>query len=183
MKKVKLSDKIFTVGSRGSRSGTDSTELMDVKTWKWTTRKPYPYMSKIYAARSLYYKGSFLVFGGTDYNTNYDSMRIAAYTPTTDSWTERGFMKSGRSYTSVINFGDEFLIIGAYYIKGDKQSEKIYYDGNMAISRYQAPSMPASSKNNLLTVSNFHIAFYNVFPVSQNYCMETRIQNATDEEP
>ena len=141
MEKVKLSDKIFTVGSRGSRSGTDSTELMDVKTWKWTTKKSYPYESKIYGARSLYYKGSFLVFGGNGGKHGDDFKRIAAYTPTIDNWTEIGFMKSGRSYTSAINFGDEFLIIGALYIVGDKQSEKFYYNGNTMISQYQAPYM------------------------------------------
>ena len=154
---------------------------MDVKTWKWTTKKRYPYESKIYGARSLYYKGSFLVFGG--HLGQEPTSRIAAYTPTTNNWTEIGFMKSGRSWTSVINFDDEFLIIGALYIQGDKQSEKFYYNGNMTISQYQRPYMPDSGKNNLPTVSNFHKALYHVFPVSQNYCMEARIQNATAEEP
>ena len=115
---------------------------MDVNTWKWSTKKPYPYAPIIYGARSLYYKGSFLVFGGTSGSTNDDSKRIAAYTQTIDNWTEIGFMKSGRSWTSAINFGDEFLIIGAFNIEGDKQSEKFYYDENTTISQYQAPYMP-----------------------------------------
>ena len=101
-------------------------------------------MSRIYGARSLYYKGSFLVFGGTSGTTNNDSKRIAAYTPTIDNWTEIGFMKSGRSWTSAINFGDEFLIIGALYIVGDKQSEKFYNNRNTVISEYQAPYMSDS---------------------------------------
>ena len=112
---------------------------MDVNTWKWSTKKPYPYESSIYGARSLYYKGSFLVFGGE--LENGQLTRIAAYTPTIENWTEIGFMKSGRSYTSAINSGDEFLIIGALYIEGDKYSEKWNYDGTTTISQYQVPYM------------------------------------------
>ena len=113
---------------------------MDVKTWEWITRKPYPFESQIYGARSLYYQGSFLVFGGTGEIDN-ELKRIAAYTPKINKWTEIGFMKSGRSYTSAISFDEEFLIIGARFIVGDKQSEKFYYNGNAMISQYQAPYM------------------------------------------
>ena len=138
MNQIKFQDSIFTVGSSKSGPSANSTEIMDVKTWEWSTRKPYPFASRIQGARSLYYKdlGSFLVFGGELVNDRLT--RIASYVPTTDSWSEVGLMRSGRSWTSVIHHENEFLIIGGYDITGDKQSEKF----NLTLSEYQAPYMP-----------------------------------------
>ena len=163
---------------------------MDVKTWKWSTRKSYPYAPIIYGARSLYYGESFIVFGGRIYvNNAYENFkRIAAYTPKFDSWTEIGSMLSGRSDTSVINFGEEFLIIGAYYLEhtidGDRQSEKFAPDGGTMISQYQAPYMADSGKNNIsFSISNFYLGYYHAFPISENYCATTKFNNLTKNKP
>ena len=131
-------DTIFAVGSySGSSSDKISTELLDTETLKWSVKSPYPYASQIRGVRSLYYQGRFFTFGG--YTNNGCSNRIDAFDPSQNGWFSVGQMKSKRHHTSVIESNDEFLIVGAYWIGGDKNSEKCTFQENGLVCEYQLP--------------------------------------------
>ena len=93
----------------------------------------------VYGARSLFYRGNFLTFGG--YGTSGPLNRIASYSPETDEWNQIGEMKSKRPYTSVLEDSNEFLIAGGLYINGDKQNERCKFDKTELICTYQTPTM------------------------------------------
>ena len=135
---------VFVVGSSsGSSNDYQSTELMNTSTLKWATKKQYPYKTWIYAARSLFYRDQFITFGGVPSRN-----RIAAYNPKTDDWSTLGAMKTKRSYTSVIQIKDEFLIVGGYHIDGSSssnssRSERCRFKGTKLKCQLQSPSMLA----------------------------------------
>ena len=77
-----------------------------MQTLEWSIKRSYPFESMVYGARSLFYKGNFLIFGG--YGTSGPLNRIASYNSETDEWNQIGEMKSKRPYTSVIEDNNEF---------------------------------------------------------------------------
>ena len=132
----------------GSSADYRSTELMDTQTMKWTTKQEYPYEEKIFAARSLFYSDQFIIFGG---ELGYSTVsRIAAYNPQTDNWSTLGFLKTKRTYTSVIQMEDEFLIIGGLEMdeseSNSRRSERCRFDGAELVCHFQSPLMPAGGK-------------------------------------
>ena len=130
---------MFVVGSySGSSSDKIATELLDLSTLQWSVKLPYQYDTRICGARSLYHKGKFLIFGGS--GSSGVTNRIDSFDPSRNSWSSVGELKSKRDYTTVIEKNNEFLIVGAYVMKGDKQSEKCtYLEGNI-ICEYQLPT-------------------------------------------
>ena len=131
---------MFVTGSySGSSSDKIATELLDLSTLQWSVKTPYEFDTRIYGARSLYHQGKFLIFGGE--GSSGPSNRIDSFDPLTNTWNSLGQLKSKRSYTSVIEKNNEFLIVGALSIEGDKQSEKCIFKDDKLICEYQSPTM------------------------------------------
>ena len=100
---------------------------------------PYKFDTQIFGARSLYHQQNFVIFGGWG---SFDySNRIDLFDPSANTWSPLGELKSKRCYTSVIEKNNEFLIVGALYIEGDKQSEKCIFKDDKLICEYQSPTM------------------------------------------
>ena len=118
---------------------------MNTSSLKWETKKQYPYKTWIYAARSLFYRDQFITFGGVPSRN-----RIAAYNPKTDNWSTLGAMKTKRSYTSVIQIEDEFLIVGGLEMdeseSNSRRSERCRFNGAELVCHFQSPLMPAGGK-------------------------------------
>ena len=143
---------MFVVGSSGG-SSTDqhSTELLDTSTLMWTEKKQYPYETKIYAVRSLFHQDQFIAFGG--HLGQISTNRIAAYNPQADEWSLLGQTIIARSWTSVVETDNTFLIVGGLYMDGSdsssnsKLSEKCRFnDRGDLICETQTPLMPAGGK-------------------------------------
>ena len=81
----------------------------------------------------------FMLFGG--FNGPSRLSRIAAFTPSTNKWTTEGHMQTPRSSHGVINFGDEYLIIGGN-MDGKRKSENCSYLGDQLECTYQKPTEP-----------------------------------------
>ena len=121
-----------------SRSLGNQTELLDVKTWQWETRAPYPYETRIYWARTLHYNREFYVFGGQP-----SLSRIASYSPATDIWTSRGNLLTPRYRAGVIWADGAFLVVGGYMSSSAKKSsEKCRFNGPEILCEYQNPVEP-----------------------------------------
>ena len=143
---------MFVVGSKsGSSTDKQATELLGTNTLMWTTKNQYPYETKIYAVRSLFHLGRFITFGGT--NGGPDLATVAAYNPQSDEWSLLGQMNIARSWTSVVETDNTFLIVGGLYMDGSdsssnsKLSEKCRFnDRGDLICETQTPLMPAGGK-------------------------------------
>ena len=80
-----------------------------------------------------------MLFGGDNGLTHLS--RIAAFTPSTNKWTNEGNMQTGRYYHGVINVADDYVIIGGL-MDGQQSSEKCSYMGNRIDCTYQNPTEP-----------------------------------------
>ena len=114
-------------------------ELLDLSTWTWETKTPYPFESEITEARIIYVGDKFIMFGGE--NDSNLLTRITAYTPNTDQWTTEGYLLTPRSNAGVITVdNDSFLIIGGNMkLNYQVNSEKCVYNGDQLECTYQNP--------------------------------------------
>ena len=111
-----------------------------MSTLQWSAKMPYKFDTQIFGARSLYYKQNFVIFGGWG---SFDySNRIDLFDPSANTWSPLGELKSKRCYTSVIEKNNEFLIVGAYGIEGDRvRSEKCIFNDDKLTCEYQPPTL------------------------------------------
>ena len=100
----------------------------------------FPFEKKIYKARTLYHNDSFFTFGGDNDYDNYLS-RIASYSPSTNTWSDRGRLLTPRSYAGVIWSQDAFLVVGGG-MDDIKSSEKCMFNGDQIECEYQSPTKP-----------------------------------------
>ena len=162
---------MFVTGSlSGSSSDYIATELLDLSTLQWSVKTPYQFDTRTSGACSLYHQGKFLIFGG--WGSSEVSNRIDSFDPSANTWTSIGQLRSKRSYTSVIEKNNEFLIVGALYIEGDKQSEKCIFKDDKLICEYQSPTMNDEGCRYILLIHViiFILALYHVFPMDPKYC-------------
>ena len=115
--------------------------MLDLSTFTWETKSPYPFESEIHQASIIYMHQSFMLFGGFNTSGWYTLSRIAAYNPHTDEWTSKGHLLSPRARYGVISVVDEFIIIGGY-TSGQRSSEKCRYNGEQLECGYQNPTQP-----------------------------------------
>ena len=118
----------------------ESTETMNVGTWKWKVRKSYPYDKQIYRARSVYYEDKFVVFGGM--TTKGESSLVTAFIPASNSWQKLGNLKSKRADTAVIEINHKFLVIG-----GNSKSEMCWFNHDKLVCNYQEITIPNEGKH------------------------------------
>ena len=123
----------------------ESTETMNVDTWKWQVRKAYPYDKQIYRARTLYYGDKFIVFGGM--TSKRESSLITAFIPASNSWQTLGNLKSKRADISVIEINDKFLVIG-----GNSQGEICRINHGEIVCSYQETTIPSEGKSLYLVI-------------------------------
>ena len=125
---------MFAVGDLYSRSTI--TELLDVTTWQWTVKASYPFETRITRARTLYHNGHFFTFGGYGYD---HLSRIASYSPSTNTWTYRGRLRTPRNGAGVIWSHDAFIVMGGW-MDGKQSSEKCRFIGDRIKCEYQSPT-------------------------------------------
>ena len=118
--------------------------MLDLTTWTWETKLPYPFESQISRAPSIYVKQRFMLFGGQTGHTFLS--RITAYDSNKDDWTSEGDLLMPRIASGVITVSDNlFLIVGGAmnHLNSDKwSSEKCQYIGDQLECSYQEPTRP-----------------------------------------
>ena len=115
-------------------SGNAVTELLDVVSWRWSTRAPYPYADHVYDAPVTYFDKQFFVFGG---DIGGVTQTIAAYSPITNTWKHIGNLKVGRFEHNVIWSVDSFIVTGGYPL--DARNERCKYSDGTLSCTLQGP--------------------------------------------
>lgn len=134
----------LAVGDSVGTGIQNGVELLDLRTWSWIEKTPYPFEARISAAPIIYLKGRFFMFGGYGYHNGWTALnRIATYSPNTDNWSTEGRLLTPRFNhgVSVVNGG--FVIVGGY-MSGERHSEKCLLEANRYTCTYQNPSQPYS---------------------------------------
>ena len=120
-----------------------AVELLDLSSWTWETKSPYPFESSVYNAPTIYINHKFLIFGGYDYPTYFS--RIGSYTPSTDMWKTEGYLRTPRFRAGVITVGESFLVVGGVMKPNyQERSEKCEYRYDQLECSYQItrPNQP-----------------------------------------
>ena len=124
----------------------NAVELLDLSTWTWETKTPYPFEEGIFWAPIINVGDKFVIFGGSNDNIIFNKLsRITAYTPHTDEWTTEGKLLSVRSHAGVITIDyDSFLIMGGGTSSSFQfsSSEKCVYIDDQLECTYQSPTEP-----------------------------------------
>ena len=123
------------MGSYKSNHG--KLELLDLSKWTWETKQPY--ITDISRFATLYFDGSMYVFGGYTFNglPRYKSNpldTIRSYNPKTDTWTDRGKLKSTHQNHDVIYSSGSFLVLGD---STNHKSEKCGFNGTLLVCEEQ----------------------------------------------
>lgn len=147
---LKNSDHALAVGHEHG----NKVELLDLMTWKWTSKAHYPYETWIHSAPIVHFDEHFFLFGGSN---NSFLPRIARYSPTADEWVTVGNLRTPRSYSGVSIASYGFVIIGGFMEEQTHDSEKCVFNNSELECIYQNPTGPTGKLNilNIMKIAHF----------------------------
>ena len=123
--------------------GNGKTEIYDLSTKKWSSKKAYPYRQTIIDYQLLSTKDGFIIFGGYVETTSMSSSTIAKFDLKKNSWTKLTNLQFSRHGFGAIEIEKKFVILGG---KGKIRSELCQYGVNGLECKSREPTLTSFQK-------------------------------------